>query len=201
MWDDPLVGFADVDDPIFTEYKTIISPEHLTPREALAKACDKAPGELPARLSVISYILPAVEETRRSNRAESRVPSRLWSIPAGMGRSSMTSCGPTSSHCSRVWGTWPPRHSRSPTSRRTVTKKDLTPIGRNGMWPMLPALGPSASRMASSLTVVSPSAAAVWSPVWRCQPDPGRLPVPTPTVCSTQGSTVEPALIDALPAP
>ena len=79
MWDDPLVGFADVDDPIFTEYKTIISPEHLTPREALAKACDKAPGELPARLSVISYILPAVEETRRSNRAESRVPSRLWS--------------------------------------------------------------------------------------------------------------------------
>jgi epoxyqueuosine reductase len=79
LWDDPLVGFADGDDPIFAEYKTIISPEHLTPREALAKACSKNLEELPARLSVISYILPAVEETRKSNRAESRVPSRLWS--------------------------------------------------------------------------------------------------------------------------
>jgi epoxyqueuosine reductase len=79
MWDDPLVGFADGDDPIFTEYKTIISPEHLTPREALAKACGKSPAEMPARLSVVSYILPAVEETRKSNRAESKGPSRLWS--------------------------------------------------------------------------------------------------------------------------
>ena len=34
---------------------------------------------MPARLSVISWILPAMEETRKSNRAETRVPSRLWS--------------------------------------------------------------------------------------------------------------------------
>ncbi len=79
MWDEPLVRFADGDDPIFTEYKTIIAPTHLTPREALAKAYDKSPEELPGRLSVISWILPAVEETRKSNRAETRVPSRLWS--------------------------------------------------------------------------------------------------------------------------
>ncbi len=79
MWDDPLVGYADGDDPIFTQYKTIISPEHLTPREALAKALGKDPAELPARLSVISWILPAVEETRKSNRAEGKAPSRLWS--------------------------------------------------------------------------------------------------------------------------
>ena len=79
MWDKPLVGYADGDDPIFTQYKTIISPEHLTPREALAKSCGKNPEELPARLSVISWILPAVEETRTSNRAETKVPSRLWS--------------------------------------------------------------------------------------------------------------------------
>jgi epoxyqueuosine reductase QueG len=34
---------------------------------------------MPAHLSVISWILPAVEETRKSNRAETRIPSRLWS--------------------------------------------------------------------------------------------------------------------------
>jgi ferredoxin len=79
VWDEPLVGFADGDDPIFTEYKTIIALEHLTPREALAKAYDRSPEDMPARLSVISWILPTAEETRESNRAEVRVPSRLWS--------------------------------------------------------------------------------------------------------------------------
>jgi len=79
MWDEPLLSFADGHDPIFTEYKTIIAPEHLTPREALAKAYNKSPEDMPLRLSVISWILPAVEETRKSNRAEAYVPSRLWS--------------------------------------------------------------------------------------------------------------------------
>ena len=79
MWDEPLVSFADGDDPIFTEYKTIIAVEHLTPREALAKAYDKSPEDMPARLSVISWILPTAEETRKSNCAEARGPSRLWS--------------------------------------------------------------------------------------------------------------------------
>jgi ferredoxin len=79
MWDEPLVKFANGDDPIFTEYKTIIAPTHLTPREALAKAYSKNPEDMPVRLSVISWILPAVEETRKSNRSETLVPSRLWS--------------------------------------------------------------------------------------------------------------------------
>jgi epoxyqueuosine reductase len=79
MWDDPIVKFADADDPIFMEYKKIIAPTHLTPREALAKTYNKQPGELPERLSVISWVLPAVEGTRKANRLETRVPSRIWS--------------------------------------------------------------------------------------------------------------------------
>ncbi len=79
MWAEPLVRFADGDDPIFNEYKTIIAPTHLTPREALAKAYDKMPEDVQARLSVISWILPANEGTRESNRIERLVPSRLWS--------------------------------------------------------------------------------------------------------------------------
>ena len=79
IFDEPLVKFADGDDPIFTEYKSIVAPIHLTPREALAKAYNKSLQDMPARLSVISWILPIKEETRKSNRAETRIPSRLWS--------------------------------------------------------------------------------------------------------------------------
>ena len=79
MWAEPLVGFTDGDDEIFSEYKTIIAPEHLTPRKALAEAYGKSPDDMPTHLSVISWILPAVEETRKSNRLETRIPSRLWS--------------------------------------------------------------------------------------------------------------------------
>ncbi len=79
IFDEPLVQFADGDDPIFTEYKTIIDPTHLTPREALTKAYSKNPEDMPAHLSVVSWILPITEKTRKSNRSETLVPSRLWS--------------------------------------------------------------------------------------------------------------------------
>lgn len=79
MFSKPLVKFADGDDPFFSELKTIISPEHLTPREALGLAYDKNPYELPEKISVISWILPITETTRRSNRKETVGPSRFWS--------------------------------------------------------------------------------------------------------------------------
>ncbi len=78
MWNEPLIRFADGDDPIFSAYKRIIAPTHFTPRKVLAKAYNKSPEDMPERLSVISWILPAAEETRRSNRAQTQVPSRLW---------------------------------------------------------------------------------------------------------------------------
>ena len=36
IFDEPLVAFADGDDPLFTNYKEIIGSFHLTPREALS---------------------------------------------------------------------------------------------------------------------------------------------------------------------
>ncbi len=78
-FDEPLVQFADGADPIFNEYKTIIAPDHLTPSEALALSEKKEPEKIPARLSVISWILPIAEVTRKSNRTETKVPSRYWS--------------------------------------------------------------------------------------------------------------------------
>ena len=79
MFDEPLVQFANGDDQIFTEYQTIIAPTHLTPREVLAKTYNKSPQNMPATLSVISWILPITEKTRKSNRRQRRVPSRSWS--------------------------------------------------------------------------------------------------------------------------
>ncbi|MFH1032694.1 MAG: epoxyqueuosine reductase [Chloroflexota bacterium] len=79
LWSEPLVKFADGDDPIFTEYKKIIGAVHLTPREALAQAYNKKPEDMPAHLTVISWILPIAEQTRLSNRKETKIPSRLWS--------------------------------------------------------------------------------------------------------------------------
>ncbi len=79
IFNEPLVRFADGNDPIFDEYKTIIAPTHLTPREALAEACNKSPEEMPAHISVVSWILPITEQTRKSNRIEKLAPSRLWS--------------------------------------------------------------------------------------------------------------------------
>ncbi len=79
IFDEPLVQFADGDDPIFTEYKEILYPDHLSPREALAEAHNKKHDEIPAKISVISWILPIAEKTIISNSAETRGPSRLWS--------------------------------------------------------------------------------------------------------------------------
>ncbi|MFH1382711.1 MAG: epoxyqueuosine reductase [Chloroflexota bacterium] len=79
IFDDPLVQFADGDDPIFTQYKTIIAPTHLTPREALAKAYRKNPADMPEHISVISWILPITEKTRKANRSQTEAPARVWS--------------------------------------------------------------------------------------------------------------------------
>ncbi|MFQ6122662.1 MAG: epoxyqueuosine reductase [Dehalococcoidales bacterium] len=79
IFDEPLVQFADGDDPIFLQYKTIIDSSHLTPREALAKTYNQSPEDIPPQLSVISWILPITSKTRESNRRQITTPSRFWS--------------------------------------------------------------------------------------------------------------------------
>jgi len=78
IFEEPLVQFADGDDPIFSEYKEIIGLLHLTPREALAATYEKSPGDLPAQLSAVSWILPITGKTRQSNRPQKDIPSRPW---------------------------------------------------------------------------------------------------------------------------
>lgn len=81
IWDDPLVGFADGDDPLFMEYKRIIGDYHLTPRELIRHAADvfgEAPHRSLERVSVISWVFPTAAPTRESNRVQEREPSRRW---------------------------------------------------------------------------------------------------------------------------
>ncbi|HEX7371178.1 MAG TPA: epoxyqueuosine reductase, partial [Thermodesulfobacteriota bacterium] len=75
-WDRPLVGLASGDDPLFKAYKKIIGKFHFTPQEIFSLTFGKK--KKPQSLSVISWILPHVEEIRKSNRKENRYPSRLW---------------------------------------------------------------------------------------------------------------------------
>jgi hypothetical protein len=58
FFDEPLLRFADGDEPLFNEYKKIITATHITPRESLSAAYHKGLEELPERISVISWILP-----------------------------------------------------------------------------------------------------------------------------------------------
>jgi epoxyqueuosine reductase len=82
FFDEPLVGFAAADDPLFTDYKRIIGDFHLTPREVLA-GTPGSEGVEPS--SVICWVLPITRRTRESNRLEDRYPSREWAETRSFG--------------------------------------------------------------------------------------------------------------------
>jgi epoxyqueuosine reductase len=88
-WEEPLVGFASGMDPLFFEYKTIIGSFHLTPREVISATLrEKGKGLLLSQIeqiSVISWILPISEDTRKSNRKEVQFPSKLWACTRDFG--------------------------------------------------------------------------------------------------------------------
>ena len=81
---EPLIGFASGNDPLFSEYKTLIGSFHLTPRELIAAALKEKGRELllseVEQVSVISWVLPVAEDVRKSNRQEAQFPSRLWTF-------------------------------------------------------------------------------------------------------------------------
>ncbi|AJE02683.1 epoxyqueuosine reductase [Geobacter pickeringii] len=73
-FDEPLVGFAAADDPLFAEYKRIIGDFHRAPGEILDGAA-----------TVICWVLPVTRATRESNRKESLWPSRQWALTRNNG--------------------------------------------------------------------------------------------------------------------
>jgi ferredoxin len=88
-WEEPLVGFASGMDPLFFEYKTLIGTFHSTPREIISAALkERGRGLLFTEIeqvSVISWVLPTAEDTRKSNRLENQFPSKLWAYTRDFG--------------------------------------------------------------------------------------------------------------------
>ncbi|AHV97932.1 (Fe-S)-binding protein [Paenibacillus sabinae] len=76
-YEEPIIQFASADDPLFEEYKTLIGPDHATPREVLERSF--GPGSYEGG-SVISVVLPISEVIRRANRAQKDGPSREWAL-------------------------------------------------------------------------------------------------------------------------
>ena len=74
---DPLVGFAEGADPLFTDYKAHVGPFHWTPLEIFRITFPQSPVE-PEELTVISWVLPQTPRTRSDNRKEKRFPSERW---------------------------------------------------------------------------------------------------------------------------
>jgi len=76
-WSKPLVGFSRGDDPIFAEMKEDIGPFFMTPHEIFAKTFPSIDVK-PEDLTVISWILPQTEATKREHRKETLNPSEGW---------------------------------------------------------------------------------------------------------------------------
>ena len=79
MFDEPLIGFADADDPIFEEYKEVIGDFHWRPRDLLAQlaADEKYEGSLD-NISVLAWSIPITRETIKSNAEQDKYPSPRW---------------------------------------------------------------------------------------------------------------------------
>ena len=81
-FEEPLIGFAAADDPLFIEYKRVIGDFHLTPGEIMENTYGVGIGE--AR-TVVCWILPISGATRESNRKEEKIPSREWALTRAHG--------------------------------------------------------------------------------------------------------------------
>jgi len=85
IFETPIVGVADGNDPLFSEYKRIIGTHHMTPREALAS---EAPREAEFEdVRVVSWVLPVAKRTKESNAAMSTGPSKRWAHTRNYGES------------------------------------------------------------------------------------------------------------------
>lgn len=80
IFDEPLIGFVPGDDPIFHEFKEIIGPHHFTPYEIMAWQAKKngVPAPEPHELSVVSFIMPLTEATKKENRTMQTWPAERW---------------------------------------------------------------------------------------------------------------------------
>ena len=76
-WDTPLIGFANGADPLFTQYKELVDAAHWTPEEIFKITFPNVPVK-PEELTVIAWILPAMEAIKADLRKETKNPAERW---------------------------------------------------------------------------------------------------------------------------
>jgi epoxyqueuosine reductase QueG len=81
-FDEPLVGFAAADDPLFRRFKTVIGDFHLTPAEIMENTFG---AEVGTASTVICWVLPITRSTCESNRGDDGMPSREWALTRSNG--------------------------------------------------------------------------------------------------------------------
>ncbi|MFH1092217.1 MAG: epoxyqueuosine reductase [Pseudomonadota bacterium] len=76
-FDEPLLGFARGDDPIFDAFKEHVGPFHWTPLEIFSQTFPESNLEA-GELTVISWVLPLTSVTKADNRKQTLYPSERW---------------------------------------------------------------------------------------------------------------------------
>jgi epoxyqueuosine reductase QueG len=74
---EPIVGFSSGADPLFEFYKKDIGDFYLRPIDFFANKYPELK-MLPEQLTVISWILPQTERTKKDHRRETHLPSERW---------------------------------------------------------------------------------------------------------------------------
>ena len=76
-FENPLVGFSNGADSLYERYKEVVGPYHWTPKEIFDLTFPETQVQS-GDLTVISWILPQTELTKRDNRKETVYPSERW---------------------------------------------------------------------------------------------------------------------------
>ena len=93
IFEKPLIGFADGDDPLFIEFKKIVHEKHISPREMLSLHLTGTLMHETAEegsVNVISFVLPISRATRLSNAHEKEGPSLRWNHTRWQGQDFIT---------------------------------------------------------------------------------------------------------------
>ncbi|MGE5626754.1 MAG: epoxyqueuosine reductase [Solirubrobacterales bacterium] len=80
IFDEPIIGFVNGNDPIFQDYKKVIGPQHFTTEEIMRWQANNNNVEPPKaeELTVISFILPISEKTIKANADKTDWLSERW---------------------------------------------------------------------------------------------------------------------------
>ncbi|MCP4626589.1 MAG: hypothetical protein GY850_24245 [bacterium] len=80
IFDGPIIGVAQGDDPIFLKYKEVVGPGHLTPAEMWLQSGLPDDPDIAARLRTVSIIFPYVERIREESNTAQKMPAEIYSV-------------------------------------------------------------------------------------------------------------------------